>query len=322
MFGFRSDGVRVKDIDAETALVPILMKTRNDAMNFNVVELRCEPFDEFIKEKREKEGVCFSYMDILLAGAIRLYALRPHLNRFAVAGRVYQRNGLYVSFTVKKGLNDESPDATMKIRFTGRENIYEVKEILDRNIKHAMDEKNSTEKTANVFKFIPNCLVRFAVNILRGLDHLGIMPKKLIDVSPFHTSFYFTNLKSIHGDYIHHHLYNFGTTGMFYSIGKEKMEPVVDGDEIKIGKVLKMGMTTEERYCDGFYFVKSVRMFKKYMQNPHILEEELDIEPIESKKERKKRLKKIAKDEKKVLKMEKKAKKKELKRAKKEAKAA
>ena len=81
-------------------------------------------------------------------------------------------------------------------------------------------------------------------------------------------------------------------------------------------------MTTEERYSDGFYFVKSVRMFKKYMQNPHILEEELDIEPIESKKERKKRLKKIAKDEKKVLKMEKKAKKKELKRVKKEAKAA
>lgn len=322
MFGFRSDGVRVKDIDAETALVPIIMKTRNDAMNFNVVELRCEPFDEWIKEKREKEGISFSYMDILLAGAIRLYASRPHLNRFAVAGRVYQRNGLFVSFTVKKGLNDESPDATMKIRFTGRENIYEVKEILDKHIKQAMEEKNGTEKTARAFRLIPNCLVRFAVNTLKVLDHFGIMPKKLIEVSPFHTSFYFTNLKSIHGDYIHHHLYNFGTTGMFYSIGKEKMEPVVDGDEIKIGKVLKMGMTTEERYCDGFYFVKSVRMFKKWMLDPHVLEEGLDIEPIESKKERKKRLKKIAKKEKKVLKMEKKSQKKANKQAKKEQKVA
>lgn len=300
MFGFRSDGVKVKDIDPETMLVPVLMKTRNDAMNFNLIDLRCEPFDKWIKEKREKEGIVFSYMDIILAGAVRLYALRDHLNRFAVAGRVYQRNGIYVSFTVKKGLNDESPDATMKIRFTGRENIYQVKEKLDAHIKTAMEAQNSTEKTAKLFKFIPNFLVRFAVGILRGMDHLGILPKKLIEVSPFHTSFYFTNLKSIHGDYIHHHLYNFGTTGMFYSIGKERMEPVVEEDKIVPGKVLKMGMTTEERYCDGFYMVKSVRMFKKWMQDPSVLEEELDIEPVESKKERKKRLKKIAKAEKKA----------------------
>ena len=316
MFGFRSDGVRVKDIDPETMLVPILMKTRNDAMNFNLVELRCEPFDEWIREKREKEGINFSYMDILLAGAVRLYATRPHLNRFAVAGRVYQRNGIYASFTVKKGLNDESPDATMKIRFTGRENIYQVKEKLDANIKAAMETKNSTEKTARFFRFIPNCLVKLAVNFLRVLDHFGIMPKKIIEVSPFHTSFYFTNLKSIHGDYIHHHLYNFGTTGMFYSIGKEKMEPVVEDDKVVPGKVLKMGMTTEERYCDGFYMVKSVRMFKKWMLDPRVLEEGLDIEPVESKKERKKRLKKIAKAEKKALKLEKKKEKKEKKEAK------
>lgn len=306
MFGFRSDGVRVKDIDPETMLVPVLMKTRNDAMNFNVVDLRCEVFDEWIKEKREKEGIVFSYMDILLAGAVRLYAIRNHLNRFAVGGRIYQRNGIYASFTVKKGLNDESPDATMKIRFTGRENIYQVKEKLDAHIKTAMEAQNSTEKTAKLFKLIPHWLMSFAVNVLRGMDHLGIMPKKIIEVSPFHTSFYFTNLKSIHGDYIHHHLYNFGTTGMFYSIGKERMEPVVEDDKIVPGKVLKMGMTTEERYCDGFYMVKSVRMFKKWMQDPRVLEEELDIEPVESKKERRKRLKKIEKEEKKALKESKK----------------
>ena len=319
MFGFRSDGVKVK-VDPETALVPVIMKTRNDAMNLNVVELRCEPLDAWIKEKREKEGVVFSYMDILLAGAVRLYAIRQKLNRFAVAGRIYQRNGLYVSFTVKKGLGDDSPDATMKIRFTGRENIYQVKELLDKSIKNALNQ-NSTEKTAKFFQFIPNCFVRFAVNTLRVLDHFGIMPKKLIDVSPFHTSFYFTNLKSLHGDYIHHHLYNFGTTGMFYSIGKEHMEPVVEDDKVVPGKVLKMGMTTEERYCDGFYFVKSVRMFKKYMMDPSLLEQELDIEPIESKKERRKRLKKEAKEKtKNMTKQEKKAFKIELKKAKKDAK--
>lgn len=305
MFGFRSDGVRVK-VDPETMLVPIIMKTRNDAMNFNVLDLRCEPLDAWIREKREKEGITFSYMDIILAGAVRMYALRPHLNRFAIGGRIYQRNGLYVSFTAKKGLNDDSPDATMKIRFTGRENVYQVKQLLEESIRKATKETNSTEKTAKFLNVIPNFFVKFAVNTLRVMDYFGILPKGLIKASPFHTSFYFTNLKSLHGDYIHHHLYNFGTTGMFYSIGKERMEPVVEDDKVVPGKVLKMGMTTEERYCDGFYFVKSMRMFKKLMQDPSMLEEELDIEPIESKKERKKRLKAIAKAEKKAVKKKKK----------------
>lgn len=306
MFGYRSDGQRVKDIDAEMMLVPYIMKTRNDATNYNLMDVRCEPLDKWIREKREKEGQSFSYMDILVASAVRIYALRPKLNRFSIGNKIYQRNGLYVSFTAKRGLDDNSPDATMKIRFTGRENIYQVRDILNKAIKDSITGANSTEKTAKIFDAIPSCFVNFGVGFIKLLDKWGMLPKSIINVSPFHTSFYFTNLKSLHGDWIFHHIYNFGTTGLFFSIGKEKLQPVVDDDKIAIGKVLTMGITTEERYCDGFYFVKSVRMWKKLLTNIEELEQELDIEPIESKKERKKRLKAIAKEEKKKLKEEKK----------------
>ena len=131
MFGFRSDGTRVKDLDAEAMLVPYFMKTRNDATNYTIMEVRCEAMDAWIKEKREKEGEVFSYMDILVASAVRIYALRQKLNRFCIGNKIYQRNGLYVSFTAKRGLNDESPDNTMKMRFTGRETIYQVRDILN-----------------------------------------------------------------------------------------------------------------------------------------------------------------------------------------------
>jgi len=298
MFGFRKDGVRVKDIDAEAMLVPYIMKTRNDATNYNIMEIRCEAFDKWIKEKKETENQSFSYMDILVASAVRIYALRPKLNRFVIGNKIYQRNGLYVSFTAKRGLDDNSPDTTMKMRFTGRENIYQIRDILNEAIKTSVASQNSTEKTANVFNSIPSFLVNFGVGFIKLLDKWGLLPKKIIDVSPFHTSFYFTNLKSLHGDWIFHHIYNFGTTGMFFSIGKEKLQPVVDNEELKVGKVLTMGITTEERYCDGFYFVRSMRMWKKLLANPCELEKELDIDPIESKSEKKKRLKQIKKQEK------------------------
>ena len=60
-----------------------------------------------------------------------------------------------------------------------------------------------------------------------------------------------------------------------------------------------MGITADERYCDGFYFVQTLRAWRKYMGDPSLLEERLDIEPFESPKERKKRLKEEQKEQKK-----------------------
>lgn len=309
MFGFRSDGVKVKGLDPIDQMIPHIMSTRNDAQNLNTEPIRVENMDKWIKEKREKEGVSFNYMHIVVAGAVRTYALRQKLNRFVVGGRIYQRNGLYMSISTKTALSDDAPELTTKIRFTGRESVYEVKEKIDQALKASFeaDRENGSTKVATKITSIPNFLVSFGVKFLKLLDRWGMLPKSLINVSPFHTSFFLTNLKSIKGDYIFHHLYNFGTTGMFVSMGKEKYVPCVNIEqELEVGKVMNLGISTDERYCDGFYFLKSFRMWKDYLQHPEKMEQELDIEPIESKKERKKRIKQQKRLQKKQLKASKK----------------
>ena len=309
MFGFRSDGVKVKGLDPIDAIIPHIMSTRNDAQNLNTEPIRVENMDAWIKEKREKEGVSFNYMHIVIAGAVRTYAQRQKLNRFIMGGRIYQRNGLYMSISTKTSLHDDAPELTTKIRFTGQENIYEIKEKIDSALQASFeaDRDNGSTKAASVLTAVPNCLISLAVKLIKLLDRWGMLPKSLIEVSPFHTSFYLTNLKSIKGDYIFHHLYNLGTTGMFVSMGKEKYIPCVNIDqELEVGKAMNLGITTDERYCDGFYFLKSFRMWKDYLQHPEKMEEHLDIEPIESPKERKKRLKAIKKAEKKERKKQKK----------------
>ena len=298
MFGFRADGTKVKVEDPIEAIIPHIMNMRIDAQNFNTEPIRVENMDKWIKEKREKEGISFNYMHVVVAGAIRTYALRQKLNRFVVGGRLYQRNGLYMSISTKLSLDDNGPELTTKIRFTGQENIYEIKEKIDNAIDASAKagSNNGSTKVARFFSRMPNFLFSLGVKFVKLLDRWGMIPKSILEVSPFHTSFYITNLKSIKGDYIFHHLYNFGTVGMFVSIGKEKYAPCVNIDqELEVGKVMNLGITTEERYCDGFYFLKSLRMWKDYLQQPEKLEERLDIEPIESKKERKKRLKQIKK---------------------------
>ncbi len=298
MFGFRKDGYLVKGLDPIDQMIPQLMRTRNDAMNYNTMPIRVENIDKWIREKSDKEGVRFSYMHVVVASMVRTYALRQRLNRFVVNGRIYQRNGLYMSISTKVSLSDDAPELTTKIRFTGQENIYDVKEKLDSAIKASADadRENGSTKTAGKITSIPSFLLGTGVGLIRLLDRYGLLGNKLIGISPFHTSFYFTNLKSIKGDWIFHHLYNFGTTGMFVSMGKEKLEPCVNADEkLEVGKVMTLGITTDERYADGFYMLKSMRLWKSLLDDPTKMEERLDIEPIESPKERKKRLKKEAK---------------------------
>ena len=119
---------------------------------------------------------------------------------------------------------------------------------------------------------MPNGLIKFLIGIIKWLDKHGSLPKGLIDVSPFHCSCYLTNMKSLRTDAIYHHLYEFGTTSMFISMGKEEELAVIDdADEVAKSKIMKLGFTIDERISDGFYYAKALKLFKKYLTNPELL---------------------------------------------------
>ena len=273
----RSDGKRIKYEDILVKMTPHFMKTRNDAVNQIMHPVRVEDMDAWIREKSEKEGIVFNYMHIVMATIVRLLATRQRLNRFVVRGAVYQRNCISISLTVKRSLRDEGAESTIKVPFTGEETIYEVKEKIDKAIKESIDEDNKTQKTIKKLAVLPNWLLRFAIGTIKWLDNRNMLPKSLINASPFHTSVYVTYLKSIRCDAVLHHIYNFGTTGIFVAIGKEKFAPVADFEELKVGKIMNLGITMDERFCDGFYFAKSLRIWNDMFHNLSELEKPYKI---------------------------------------------
>ena len=189
-------------------------------------------------------------------------------------GSIYQRNYISVSMDIKKKLEEDSEDVTLKFMFTGRESLPEVKEIVDKEIAINTQDNtvHKTTKVAGKLVKLPDFMFRWAMAFIRFLDRHGMMTKGLINASPFHTSVFLTNLKSIKIGHIYHHLYNFGTTSMFVSMGKEKMEPYVENNkEIKIGKFLNLGMSLDERIADGFYMGKCLKLCNDILANPESL---------------------------------------------------
>jgi len=278
MFGRRSDGKKLKNIPPFLKIVPHIMSARHDSQNSFLYEAPCEPMDAFIDQKRTEDGISYNYMHITVAAIVRLLALRPQLNRFVMNGRIYKRNKIYISFAVKKALTDDDVGTTVKLEFDGRESISDVKRAVDDSIRQnaVRSSNNNTDKTAKFLTRVPNALIKLAVGFLKLLDRHGMLFKKVIDASPFHTSCFFTNMKSIKTDYIYHHLYDFGTTGLFVAIGKETLRPVVDEDgNLAVGKRMSMGIVTDERFCDGFYYANSFRVLRKLLADPQLLDERL-----------------------------------------------
>ena len=275
----RPDGRIIKNLEPMQKIMPYVMTTRSDSMNMYEDSFACEPLDAYIKEK-EQEGLKLSYMHIIIAGMVRLLALRPQLNRFVMNGRIYARPKIWVSFVVHPTLKDGSVGTTIKLCFEGTETIYEIAEKINEAIERETSKRtgeNDTDKMLRILmNKIPGPLIKFAINTLMWMDKHNIMPKVVVELSPFHTSFFITNLKSLGINHIFHHVYNFGTTGLFIAMGKEKTVPVMKKGVLTEEKQLGYGFVSDERFCDGLYFAMSLRQFRKIMRNPKCLETPLD----------------------------------------------
>jgi len=275
MFGKRPDGRIIKNLEPMQQIMPYILKTRTDSMNMYEDTFACEAWDSYIKEKAE-ENIKINYMHIIIAAVVRLIALRPQLNRFVMNGKIYARPKIWVSFVVHPTLQDGSVGTTIKLCFEGTETIFEIAKIIDAAIEKETTKRvgeNDTDKLLRfLMKVIPGPFIKLVVNTLLWMDKHNIMPKIIVNLSPFHTSFFITNLKSLGINHIYHHIYEFGTTGLFFAMGKEKNIPVVKGTEITTEKHMGFGLVSDERFCDGLYFALSLRQLRKFMKNPALLE--------------------------------------------------
>ena len=130
-----------------------------------------------------------------------------------------------------------------------------------------------------LLSYVPDWLYKLIVNILMYLDKHGMMPKFIIELSPFHTSAFLTNVGSLGIDAIYHHLYNFGTTGVFLAMGKKKKSYIYEDDDIVPEKSISLAWVADERICDGFYYANALKSFYRYLKKPELLE--TNIEPKE-----------------------------------------
>ena len=269
----RCDGKKLKKVDPMYRIVPHIMVERHDSMNMITLNLPMEPMQRYIRGKAA-EGITVSHMALILAAYLRTLAEFPALNRFIGNRKVYAHKDITVSLVVLKA-NSMEDETMSKIRFEAEDTIFDVqKKILhyiDENRKYSTE--NSTDKMIDTLTRIPG-LLRVAVGFLRFLDRHGWLPKKIVELSPFHASLLITNLASIRTNHIYHHVYDFGTTSVSMALGNQREGPRRTAwGEIVFDRCLPVGLVMDERIAAGSYFARAFHVFKRYIKNPALLEE-------------------------------------------------
>lgn len=267
----RADGKRLRHTDPMYRVAAHIMDKRVDSMNMITIDIPYEPIQEYINKKR-KEGIRISHMALVIAAYIRTMAEFPELNRFVVNKKIYARNEVAVGMVVLKSLEDHNGTMS-KMYFDKANTVFEVNDIINKYVEENRDvpENNSTEKLIKILLSIPG-LLTVGVKVFKLMDRYGLLPKAIINASPFHMSMGITNLASIRTNHIYHHCYEFGTTSVFMAMGNLREVAKRKGDEIVFVRSLPIGVTMDERICSGSYFATAFRTLKKYLANPELLE--------------------------------------------------
>ena len=114
-------------------------------------------------------------------------------------------------------------------------------------------------------------LARAVIGLAGFLDRHNLLPRSIIELSPFHTSLFVTNLASINTPYIFHHCYEFGTTSVFICMGRPVHDPAAPEGVRK--KVMPLSVVMDERIATSIEYSRFFAELFRNLKRPEVLEE-------------------------------------------------
>ena len=275
-WGDRSDGRRVRTLPAMSQVSPYIMVTRNSSDNLFEDSFEISHIDRYIRRKRREGLTNFGITHVLLACYVRALCKYPGLNRFLSGQKVYSRgDDVQYCMVVKKEMNTQAPDTAIKVHLSRSDTADDVY----RKLQAAVEEVKNTpldsnfDNVAGLLNLIPGVMLKFCVWVLDVLDYFGLLPKFLLEVSPFHGSLFMTSMGSLGIPPVFHHLYDFGNLPVFGAFGAKRRSYEIQEDGTVVQrKYVDVKFTTDERIVDGFYYAAFFKHYKRILLHPEILD--------------------------------------------------
>ena len=299
-FNKRPDGTLIRNLHSFRGMLPFLMRNRTESIIYFEQEIDVTETLAYVKnhnKSTDDRSQKMTVFHVFLCAFVRAIALRPQLNRFISGYRYYQRNELSVNFVAKKTLTDDAQEINVKIAFDPKETLESLAARVNLFVNKAKSvEGNINSSETDFLMKFPRSILRLIMWGFRVLDYWNLAPASMIRVDPMYSTLFLTNLGSVGIDAPYHHLFEWGTNGVFAAIGKIKKVHTMNREgEVITRDVVKLTYTLDDRLSEGIYCARAIDMIKNFVENPAELSEvphipqqildELNLNPIKEIKE-------------------------------------
>lgn len=269
---------RIKNLSGMGQIMLDIMPNRCDSDVYINKKIDVTELVKYIEKSKKKEETKLTYFHAFLTAIGMTIYNRRKLNYYVRNRHLYEHSNIVVSFVAKTDFNDKSEEMMIQIPFESKDNVYTIKEKINKELNkyrnhNSSENKGGANSAIDILAKLPNIIRVPLVGFLKWCDKKGILPKSLCEDNLYYSSMIVSNLGSIKCDAIYHHMTDFGICSGFITMGQIKKEEVINEDGKKeIRDIVEFGVILDERIADGYYFIKSLKLLEYILSNPKMLE--------------------------------------------------
>lgn len=269
----RADGDLVKDGTDLRRVMPYVMRTRNESVVYFEQTIDVRNAERYVRAFNEAHPESRATLfHVVLWAARQGLAEFPGLNRFVSGGRLYQRKGIWISYSAKQRMKKGAPLIVLKRQFDADESFASMVGEMRTQLSSAKfgGGKSTVDGELGIVLAFPGLVRRLIFAAYRLLEALGAFPRAFIENDPLYGSLFLTDLGSLGMDPAFHHLYEYGTISIFGALGRARTELVGDPNTGKFEKkrLAHIKWSFDERIEDGLYAGYGLRHMLKCVEDP------------------------------------------------------
>jgi hypothetical protein len=250
--------------------MPYIMRGRNESAVYVEHDVALRKTDAFIRAwNQANPGLRIDVFHIATWALRDTLERNPTMHRFVAGGRLYDRRGIWFSYAIKAKLETGAPLLVVKRRFDlDRSFAAMVLGMQETETAHRRGEAARVERELGLLFAFPGFVRRFLMRCIDAADRLGLLPRSYIENDPMFASAFFANMASLGMPPVYHHLYEYGTAGVFGSLGRPVTEPGSPTSGPDRRRTMQVRWTFDERAEDGLAAWFAIRRFRQVMEDP------------------------------------------------------
>lgn len=263
----RSDGTYVQTHPYRTMLSH-LTPLRNTAIVYFDSFARADKLLAYVQRARARFHCDITHC--MVGAAATGFADAQRMNRFMIGHRLYQRRGIWLTFSMKRQkLGREAKLAAVKMEALAGETFADLCGRINEKIGFERSAAVTySDKEFKLLLSIPRPLLAVGVRLFRWLDGHNLLPASFILDDVMYTSMFIANLGSLQMAAGYHHLYEWGTCPVFVMLGQIEERALVEDGEVVVRRVLPIRYAFDERIDDGLNARLGIDLIKTVLEDP------------------------------------------------------